>query len=106
MNWLQPWHLLVLLLIVVVLFGAKRLPDAARSVGKSMKIFKAETKGLRSDEHPEAHTEGPNAQDMETRRLTAPAPTNNEQRIADLQHQLDALKAQQSTAPDQSKNAG
>jgi sec-independent protein translocase protein TatA len=33
---------IVLLLIVIVLFGARRLPDAARSVGKSIKIFKDE----------------------------------------------------------------
>lgn len=39
-------ELLIILLIIVVLFGAKRLPDAARSVGRSMRIFKAETKGL------------------------------------------------------------
>ena len=34
------------MLVVVLLFGAKRLPDAARSVGRSLRIFKAETKGL------------------------------------------------------------
>jgi sec-independent protein translocase protein TatA len=39
-------ELLVLVLIVVLLFGAKRLPDAARSVGRSLRIFKSETKGL------------------------------------------------------------
>ena len=33
---------LVLLLLVIVLFGAKRLPDAAKSVGKSIKVFKSE----------------------------------------------------------------
>lgn len=33
---------LILLLIVIVLFGAKRLPDAARSVGRSIRIFKSE----------------------------------------------------------------
>ena len=43
-------ELLVLLLVVVILFGAKRLPDAARSVGRSMRIFKAETKGLVASE--------------------------------------------------------
>lgn len=33
---------LILILLVIVLFGAKRLPDAARSVGRSIRIFKAE----------------------------------------------------------------
>jgi sec-independent protein translocase protein TatA len=37
---------LIILLLVVLLFGAKRLPDAARSIGRSLRIFKAETKGL------------------------------------------------------------
>ncbi len=40
---------LILLLIVLLLFGAKRLPDLARGVGRSMRIFKAETDGLKSD---------------------------------------------------------
>ena len=39
-------ELLILVLIVVLLFGAKRLPDAARGIGRSLRIFKAETKGL------------------------------------------------------------
>ena len=33
---------IILLLLVIVLFGARRLPDAAKSVGKSIKIFKSE----------------------------------------------------------------
>jgi sec-independent protein translocase protein TatA len=39
-------ELLILVLIIVILFGAKRLPDVARSMGRSMRIFKTETKGL------------------------------------------------------------
>jgi sec-independent protein translocase protein TatA len=42
----EPSHLLILLLVVVVLFGAKRLPDSARALGRSLRIFKAEIKGL------------------------------------------------------------
>jgi sec-independent protein translocase protein TatA len=42
-------EILILLIVILVLFGAKRLPGAARSLGQSMRIFKAETKGLRSD---------------------------------------------------------
>jgi sec-independent protein translocase protein TatA len=42
----SPWHLLILAGIFVVLFGAKRLPDAARSLGQSARIFKSETKAL------------------------------------------------------------
>jgi sec-independent protein translocase protein TatA len=49
-NGLQGWHLIILVAVVVLLFGAKRLPDAARSLGKSMRIFKSEIKEMKSDE--------------------------------------------------------
>ncbi|MDA8436871.1 MAG: Sec-independent protein translocase subunit TatA [Actinomycetales bacterium] len=39
----------IVILVVILLFGAKRLPDVARGVGRSMRIFKAETEGLRTD---------------------------------------------------------
>jgi|ERR1700716_2373012 sec-independent protein translocase protein TatA len=89
LNGLQPWHLIILVLIVVLLFGAKRLPDAARSIGKSMKIFKAETKDMRGeDEEP--------AEEPDKKQLPASAaqPQNADQ-VAELQRQLDELKKQQ-----------
>ncbi len=46
---LKPWHIVVLVVVLILLFGAKRLPDAARSLGRSMRILKAETKGLVDD---------------------------------------------------------
>lgn len=42
-------ELLIIVALVLLLFGAKRLPDAARGLGRSMRIFKAETKGLVDD---------------------------------------------------------
>lgn len=42
---IQPRELLILLLVVIILFGAKRLPDTARSIGKSLRILKSEVKG-------------------------------------------------------------
>ncbi|MEI6038263.1 MAG: Sec-independent protein translocase subunit TatA [Actinomycetes bacterium] len=44
MGELRPWHIIVVALVFVVLFGAKRLPDSAKSVAKSLKIFKSELK--------------------------------------------------------------
>lgn len=44
MNLPQGWELILLVLVVVLLFGAKRLPEAARGVGRSLRIFKAEVK--------------------------------------------------------------
>ncbi|WP_329130219.1 Sec-independent protein translocase subunit TatA [Streptomyces sp. NBC_01476] len=46
---LKPWELLVIVLVVVVLFGAKRLPDMARSLGKSARILKSEAKAMKND---------------------------------------------------------
>ena len=50
MGTLRPWHIAVLVVVLILLFGAKRLPDAARSLGRSMRIIKAETKGLVDDD--------------------------------------------------------
>jgi sec-independent protein translocase protein TatA len=50
MGALRPWHIAVLVVVMVLLFGAKRLPDAARSLGRSMRILKAETRGLAEDD--------------------------------------------------------
>ena len=47
---LKPWHIIVLVVVLILLFGAKRLPDAARSLGRSLRIIKAETKGLADDD--------------------------------------------------------
>jgi TatA/E family protein of Tat protein translocase len=46
----EPSHILLLLIVVTVLFGAKRLPDSARSLGRSMRIFKSEMKEMKNDE--------------------------------------------------------
>ncbi|MGK4581586.1 Sec-independent protein translocase subunit TatA [Kitasatospora sp. HPMI-4] len=51
-NGLEPWHLLVVLAVIILLFGSKKLPEMARGLGKSMRILKAETKALREDETP------------------------------------------------------
>jgi TatA/E family protein of Tat protein translocase len=45
----EPSHILILLIVVVVLFGAKRLPDSARSLGRSLRIFKSEMKDMKED---------------------------------------------------------
>ena len=49
MGALRPWHIFIVVGVLVLLFGAKKLPDAARSLGRSMRILKAETKGLQED---------------------------------------------------------
>jgi len=43
-------EIIIIALVIVLLFGAKKLPEAARGLGRSLRIFKAETKGLRDDD--------------------------------------------------------
>ncbi len=53
MGGLQPWHWVIVIAVFVLLFGAKKLPDAARSLGKSMRIFKSEIKEMQADSKAE-----------------------------------------------------
>ncbi len=57
MEALTPWHLLVILIGFVVLFGYKRLPDASRSLGRSLRIFTSEMRSMSVD-HPSAREDG------------------------------------------------
>ncbi|WP_084010856.1 Sec-independent protein translocase subunit TatA [Pseudofrankia sp. DC12] len=54
-----PWHLLIVAVVFVLLFGAKKLPEAARSIGRSMRIFKSEVRGLHDDDAPHATPAAP-----------------------------------------------
>jgi sec-independent protein translocase protein TatA len=56
---LSPWHWAILAVVMVLLFGAKRLPDAARSLGKSLRIFKSEVRELQSESKPETPAASP-----------------------------------------------
>ncbi|MEO6505134.1 MAG: twin-arginine translocase TatA/TatE family subunit [Terrimesophilobacter sp.] len=54
---LTGWHALIILAIVILLFGATKLPALARSVGQSMKIFKNEVKSSDDDEKKSVKSE-------------------------------------------------
>jgi sec-independent protein translocase protein TatA len=47
-------EILIIAVVVLVLFGSKKLPDAARSLGRSLRIFKSETKGLMDEDQAKA----------------------------------------------------
>ena len=47
-------EIIIIALVVMVLFGASRLPNAARGLGRALRIFKAETKGLRDEDANDA----------------------------------------------------
>lgn len=81
MGALSIWHWLIVLAVVLLLFGSKKLPDAARGLGRSMRIFKSEMKEMQNDgspaenDEPQALTQGqPNAAQYVQPQSQQPAP--------------------------------
>ena len=62
MNSLNPWHLLVLAIVFLILFGSKRLPDSARSLGRSLRIFKSEVQEMNKDDSKEDKKTDPSSE--------------------------------------------
>jgi len=88
----SPWKILIVAVVIIVLFGSKKLPGAARSLGQSMRILKREVQGLHEDEtapgpSAEAQARADHAAAFPQAELTAaPQP--------DQQSQIDALQQQ------------
>ncbi|MGH3800858.1 MAG: Sec-independent protein translocase subunit TatA [Pseudonocardiaceae bacterium] len=53
MGEFSPWHWLIVAAVFMLLFGANKLPQMARSVGQSMRIFKAEIGAVSGENEPE-----------------------------------------------------
>lgn len=72
-NAFEPWHLILILAVLVLLFGSKKLPDMARGLGRSMRILKSEARALKDDERPETPrtTEAPRQEAATPRRESA-----------------------------------
>ena len=83
MGNLGATELLIIGVVIVLLFGSKKLPEMARSLGRSAKILKAESSGLRQDEAPDSSD--------------TPEISRLQQQVDDLQQQLKA--AQQTSKP-------
>ena len=110
----QPFALVIIVLAIVLLFGYKRLPDAARSIGRSMRIFKSEVKTMKdegADDKKSASSDGRSrdAEPLEGRVVADDRPTTSpvddhraddhradEHRAAD--HRADDLDAGRRTA--------
>lgn len=75
MGALRPWHIIVLVVVLILLFGAKRLPDASRALGRSLRILKAETRGLADDDVQAKAEAQNNRQDSDLRTPIAPSTT-------------------------------
>jgi len=75
-------EIIIIALVILALFGYKKLPDAARAIGRSARIFKAETKGLRDDPAPrdlEAKAEAEYLRQTPPSAAAAPPPTTAQQ---------------------------
>lgn len=67
----RPTHLLILIMVVVALFGWKKMPDAARSLGRSMRIFKSEIDEMKQNDKPTSSAASSDTIKGETVRPTA-----------------------------------
>ena len=84
-------HLLIVLLVILVLFGGKKLPDAARGLGRSLRIFKSEVKEMKNDGKEDVKTSPTDsAKDSE--------PTALEAKLAAEQAEADAAQHRQTRA--------
>ena len=63
----RPAELLIILAIVVLIFGASKLPELARGSGRALRIFKAETKGLMDDDDDQDDRKTTSQRDLEAR---------------------------------------
>jgi sec-independent protein translocase protein TatA len=89
----SPWKILIVAVLIIVLFGSKKLPYAARSLGQSMRILKKEVQGLHEDEPESAPQGGTSASQVPQAQLTT-APPPSAPAPADQQAQIDALQQQ------------
>jgi sec-independent protein translocase protein TatA len=91
----SPWKILIIAVVILVLFGSRKLPHAARSLGQSMRILKREVQGLHEDEQDEPAQGGASAPQFPQAQLTpapAPAPADQQQQIDALQQQIRDLQ--------------
>jgi sec-independent protein translocase protein TatA len=100
MDLFAPWHIVILVVAFMVLFGARKLPGAAQSLGQAMRIFKSETKGLNTD-HDDAQAAPVTPPAAVAGQVAAPAPAPTA--APSQQEQIDALQRQLSDM--QAKNA-
>jgi sec-independent protein translocase protein TatA len=86
----SPWKILIIAVVIIVLFGSRKLPHAARSLGQSMRILKKEVQGLHEDDQESLSQDNASAPQFPQPQLTsAPASAPAEQ-----QAQIDALQQQ------------
>jgi sec-independent protein translocase protein TatA len=89
----SPWKILLVAVVLIVLFGSKKLPHAARSLGQSMRILKKEVQSLHEDENESPAQDGTSAQPTAAPAQSAQS-AQGATAPADQQSQIDALQQQ------------
>ncbi len=110
---LGPLEIIAIVLVILLLFGYKKLPDASRSLGRSLRIFKGEMKGMKDDDSRESVRSKDAAQATPVRgEIVAPASSSSpasgdltaqlheEARIAEARAAEARTRAEQSRAAD------
>jgi sec-independent protein translocase protein TatA len=99
----KPWLILVIVILFVLMFGSRKLPGAARSLGQSMRILKKEVSGLHEEDEPGAPGAPATVTEPSPAQLQAPptapvapaatsAAPDAQAQIAALQEQLNSLQ--------------
>jgi sec-independent protein translocase protein TatA len=93
----SPWKILIVAVVIIVLFGSKKLPDAARSLGRSMRILKTEVSSMHEDESGAKASAAPAQASTGTgfpapAEITAAPPTDQQGQIDALQQQIRDLQ--------------
>ena len=83
----SPWKILIVAVVLIVLFGSKKLPDAARSLGKSMRILKTEVHDMREGDDEPKPAQALTAQPAQPAQPTQAHGDALQQQIRDLQQQ-------------------
>jgi len=98
----SPWKILIIVVLILVLFGSKKLPGAAKSLGQSMRIFKSEVAKLHEDEPgdetPAQPTAAPAAQ-LTSAPAASPVADQQQAQIDALQQQLRDMQRQAAMDP-------
>lgn len=96
----KPWLILVIVILFVLMFGSRKLPGAARSLGQSMRILKKEVSGLHEEDEHDASSAPATADatpavapaQLQATPAATPAAPDAQAQIAALQEQLNSLQ--------------
>jgi sec-independent protein translocase protein TatA len=89
----SPWKILIVAVVLIVLFGSKKLPHAARSLGQSMRILKKEVQGLHEDQSA-SEASSPSSASGASDAFPPPAAIAANQQPDQQAPQIDALQQQ------------